>query len=155
MKLYLINILVPLLAILPSIIYALFPHKQPAAHVKINAFIAAFEKIGQVAVCVLPLFFPFHFNPILAIGMAIALLFYYIAWARYFVTRKSSFLYQPLLYVPLPLAVFPIIYFFFGALSFNTPIMYMGWALLAIGHLGVTYKNSIYSKSVKTTSRSE
>ncbi len=150
---YPVNLLVPLLAILPSLIYIFLPPKRPVASVKVNVFITIFEKFGQVGVCVLPIFLPFHFSPIPVVFMVVALLLYYLAWARYFATRKVSFLYKPLFYIPLPLAVFPIIYFLFGALSFNAPMMYVSWLLLAIGHLGVTYKNYLATKSLTIQAR--
>lgn len=48
---------------------------------------------------------------------AVFLILYYIVWIRYFACgREASLLGKPFLFVPIPLAIFPVLYFLCAAI---------------------------------------
>ena len=59
---------------------------------------------------------PFNFRSAWLCLAAFFLLLYYIVWIRYFVGgRDIALLNRPFLFVPMPLAVFPVLYFLCAA----------------------------------------
>ena len=72
----------------------------------------------------------------------ICILIYYGLWIRYIVHgREIIFLYQPFLYIPIPLAVFPICIVGFVALWANYISLGISTVIFAIGHLAVTWNS--------------
>lgn len=148
MHLYLNNIWIPIIIILPNIAYAIFPPKsspQNSERPKWWNIIIAFERIGQIAVFTLPLFWKVLYSgpALLAIlfSMLVFVLIYYICWIRYFTKgREFYLLYAPFLGLPIPLAIAPILYFFCVSILLSSCTIAIFTAVLAIGHIPESIK---------------
>jgi CDP-diglyceride synthetase len=78
---------------------------------------------------------------------AVSLLIYYLLWSRYFL-RGSDYrlLFEPVLRVPLPMAVFPVLSLLFAALWLQSIPSVIAGAAFAVGHLVnsyIAYKQNI------------
>ena len=144
--------LIPFLILLPNLFWMLFPPRgAPAAEkVERSRFVRLMEVvewIGRIGCLVIPLFFRVEVQSGWQIGalgvMAAALLLYYAGWARYFVRRRARrLLFEPLLGVPLPLAVAPIVWFLAAAVLLGSWPMAISALVLAAGHLVLTQQAS-------------
>ena len=80
-----------------------------------------------------------------SIWMFVGLIFlalYYIVWFRYFLGgRDIELLGKPFLFVPMPLAVFPVIYFIFLAIWLNNYIAVLFMIIFGIAHNIISYKS--------------
>lgn len=102
------------------------------------------ERTGQAAVFIGPLFFRIGISDtadiIAASGMLLSLLVYYYCWIRYFRSNgKKRFLFSSLSCIPVPMAVFPVIYFFLSAVILNSWLIFVAALLLTAGHIPITY----------------
>ncbi len=134
--------------ILPSILfYAIFPPKNiPSAQVKQSKLFEALERIGQMACLAILLFSRESFvnrgiNPALLL-MAICIIIYYGLWARYMIMgQEYKLLWQPLIFIPVPMAVFPVLAFSFAALWGQSILLALAAAALAIGHINISWNS--------------
>lgn len=140
MELYYLNLLIPFLVLLPNIVYIFLKPRERVQEIHVNILLSVFEKVGQVGMVVLPLFFPLYITLLLAIPAAVALVAYYLVWLRYFRKRSLKALYGPVYYIPIPLALFPVVFFFFVALMFNEVLIYVAWLVFTVGHVGVSVR---------------
>ncbi len=138
MALYYSNLLIPFLVLLPNVVYIWLKPRDRAQAIQVNVVFNIFEKIGQAGLVILPLFFPVHINLVLVIPATVALIAYYLVWLRYFRKRTLEALYGPVYRIPTPLALLPVIFFFFVALLFNETLIYVAWLVFAVGHIGVS-----------------
>ena len=71
------------------------------------------------------------------------LILYYITWFRYFKNgKKKEYLLSPLGFIPVPLAIFPIVYFIFASLYLNN-ILALGLCLVfGFFHINGSLKES-------------
>lgn len=80
-------------------------------------------------------------NPFLYISIAFLIL-YYIVWIRYFIGgRDIKLLGTSFLFIPMPLAVFPVLYFIFAALWMNNYIATGFMFVFGIAHNVISYQN--------------
>jgi hypothetical protein len=90
-----------------------------------------------------PLFFPLDISDPLGIlaesVMFLTLGLYYYCWIRYFRSRKRLYLFSPLLSIPVPMAVFPVIYFLLSAVILDSLPVFLGGLVLAAGHVPISY----------------
>lgn len=142
MHIYFENILVPLLVLLPNILYLILSPNDEIKPVRNVAVFEVMERVGQLAVFTLPLFLALIFNRFAFVGAALSLLSYYIVWTRYFLYRKAKYLFSPIAKIPIPLAIFPICYLLFCSLMFGSTFFYLSLMLFSVGHLLITYKSS-------------
>ncbi|MCI7606718.1 MAG: hypothetical protein MSS69_08180 [Spirochaetales bacterium] len=64
------------------------------------------------------------------------LLLYYLTWMRYFKNgKKTEYLLSPLGFVPVPLAIFPNIYFAFASLYLNNMLAFSLCLIFAFFHI--------------------
>ena len=109
-----------------------------------NRVLLALERIGQVAVTVFALVSAnlniYELTPwiIWLILAFLVLIFYEIAWIRYFKsTRTMSDFYQSFLGIPVPLATLPIVGFLLlGIYGMSMPLI-ISSIILGIGHIGI------------------
>lgn len=110
------------LPMLINIAYAVFPPigkaEQTAA---VTRWIEAVEQISRIAyllaITLLVSRKPFHLRSVWLCLAAFFLLLYYIVWIRYFAGgRNIALLNRPFFFVPMPLAVFPVLYFLCAAI---------------------------------------
>lgn len=137
-----INLLIPLVVLLPNLVYVFMKPKDESVRISFSPILTLAESIGQIGLCILPLFFVLHFNRVLGGLMALALALYYAGWLRYFLSRHTNkTLYKPLLGLPIPLAILPLLYFLAAALMFNVWPLYLCAVLFGIDHLSISYKH--------------
>jgi len=112
---------------------------EPAARPRGWAVVLAAEAAGRIGCFVLPVFRPFPAgggNLPLAVLMGFCLAVYWFCWIRY-VRRGCAYrlLFAPLLGIPVPMAVFPVLYFILaGAWIGSVPLLAAG-ILLGLGHV--------------------
>ncbi|MDF2685318.1 MAG: hypothetical protein K0S55_499, partial [Clostridia bacterium] len=83
--------------------------------------------------------------------MLICIIFYYGLWIRYIIKGCDFYLlWKPFLFIPIPLAVFPVSAFAFAALWGNCIWLGIAAIILAVGHITVSWNSY---KQVKSTSR--
>ncbi len=140
MGLSLKGILIPLLVLLPNLLFAFIgPQHMPKNLLSTPLIFTVLERIGQVACFTMPILFgkkiaeqQGNFLPIL---MAICLLVYYLCWIRYFAGgREFALLFKPLGYIPIPMALFPILYFLLLGLWLKSYLFVTPALLFAVGH---------------------
>jgi len=77
--------------------------------------------------------------------MLIAVVFmvlYYIVWIRYFIKgRDKKWLKASFCFVPIPLEIFPVLYFLFASLYLNNYIIAVISGFFGICHCWITSKN--------------
>lgn len=138
------GLIITLLILLPNLFFFLIPPRHiPESLSKAPVWLTVLERIGQIGCFAMPLVFgkqiarqPIDFWVAL---MALCLLIYYICWIRYFAGgRDFSLLYTPLWIIPVPMALFPVIYFLLLGLWVLSPLFLIPAALLALGHMGVS-----------------
>ena len=114
--------LVVMLAMLPNILYGILP-KNNITDVQTTPSILL-EQMENIARVLFIIFFVVIVNkkieynkPAYIIGMVIFLLLFYYLWGRYFMNGNDvSYLGKNLWGIPVPIAVFPVVYFTFAAL---------------------------------------
>ena len=79
------------------------------------------ENLSRISVFAIPFFCSEHLGgsiyQIAALVMMASLTIYYAGWARYFAhSRQYPLLYEPLMGIPLPLAIAPVPYFLAGSI---------------------------------------
>ena len=137
------------LILVPSILFFIkFPPKNiPADSTNTGVIYTILERIGQVG-CLTVLVMSkdnFHSMKVNAwmLLMLLCILVYYSLWIRYVVKGQDySWLWKPLFFIPIPLAVFPVCAYVFAALWVKSVWLGIAALILAIGHLKVSYHSS-------------
>lgn len=117
-----VGLVVFALPMLPNIAYAVFPPVGAAVSSKnIPRWLETAECISRIAYLAAMIFLvsekPYCVKSGWAFAAALFLLLYYIVWVRYFVSgRDIALLGKPFLFVPIPLAVFPVLYYLLAAI---------------------------------------
>jgi hypothetical protein len=135
--------LIPVLLMLPNMVWMLLPKTGTARHVPEPLFLTIAENIGRLAVLLLPFFYSLQvdrkFSLPVMIGTGLALAIYYRAWLRYFARgRPAELLRAPLLGLPLPLAVAPVVFLILSALLMGSWLMLAASIWFGIAHLWVS-----------------
>lgn len=153
------NIAIPLLIILPNLLWAVFPAidaPAPQSRAAVRRFWTAMEgleRVGQIGVFMLPLFLRVEIEKVVhkaALAVMIgALLLYYICWVRFFRSgRRNGLLCAPLGFIPSPMAVCPIIYFLASALLLDSWLLLSATLVFAIGHLAICRRDYAITKDL-------
>jgi len=141
-------VLLPVL--LPNLIWLLFPRRPPNEPLvppiepRLKPLVVL-EGAGRVAVFAMPFFLESSIHTgldrvLVAIG-ALALLVYYLCWARFFIRgRQSSLLFAPLGALPIPLAVSPVVYFLAYAGLARSLLMAVVTAAFGLVHAWLSLK---------------
>ena len=111
-----IGIAVFAMPMLINIAYAVFPPALEYASAKSTArWLETVESISRILYLVL-LTKTLDVRSIWFAAAVVFLILYYIVWIRYFVGgRDVALLGKPFLFVPIPLAIFPVLYYLFAA----------------------------------------
>ena len=146
--------LISILALLPNILFLVFPpHNVPRELSQPARGLEIMEWFGRVGAFAAPFFGWIEITGTLetiALVIMIGMLgLYYAGWLRY-MQRGRSFvlLFQPMLGMPLPMAVAPIVYFFAASIVLHAWSLVLATVLLAIGHL---YVSNLSWKDAKAT----
>ncbi|QVK17462.1 hypothetical protein KHQ81_11465 [Mycoplasmatota bacterium] len=144
MEVYLLNLLFILISLFPNLLILFFPPKdisvQPLS--KKEKILELLEKVGQMGIFIIPIFYPVSYNLYLIIGLICCAVIYYIGWIRFFINdRKYSYLFASLCFIPIPLAISPIVYFLLLSLLTESYLLMIFTLLFSIGHIPISYKN--------------
>ena len=116
-----IGVAVFALPMLINIAYAVFSPALEYASAKSTArWLETVESISRILYLVLLTFLvsekTLDMRSIWLAAAVVFLILYYIVWIRYFVGgRDVALLGKPFLFVPIPLAIFPVLYYLFAA----------------------------------------
>ena len=125
-------------------------HLPPSGKVEQTAavthWIEVVEQIGRIAylfaITLLVSREPLSFRSVWACLAAFFLLLYYIVWIRYFAGgRDIALLNRPFLFVPMPLAVFPVLYFLCAAVWLHNIPAAILMAIFGAAHLTVSIQS--------------
>ncbi|WP_340025319.1 hypothetical protein MHI24_09105 [Paenibacillus sp. FSL K6-1096] len=141
MGLHLVGFIIPILVLLPNLIFILFPPRDTPKSLPSSPLIfTLLERAGQAACFTLPIVFGrlIASQPpgLAAICMALCLLIYYGCWGRYYWSgRTFAVLFQPWLGIPVPMSVFPALYFLLLGAWVQSWLFVVPACLFTVGHL--------------------
>lgn len=147
------GILVILLPLLPNIFFYIFPTKNVPGNLNsVPAIFTIIEQVGRIACFVIPVVFGKKIaeqkNSYLVILMVICLLIYYIRWILYFATGREFYdLFKPIGLIPIPMAIFPLMYLILLGIWVESPFFIASAMLFSIGHIVVSW--NIYIQLLK------
>lgn len=144
MHVYLFNLLFVFVILFPNLLIIFLPPKDviELPQTEKEKLLEFFERIGQIGIFITPIFYSISFNRYIMIGLIFAAVIYYIGWIRFFVNdRKFCYLFAPLVFIPIPLAISPIIYFSLLSLLTKSYLLFSCTILFSIGHIPLSYKN--------------
>jgi hypothetical protein len=137
--------LVPLLIFLPNIILIIAPptnESLPDKYVRsiLSRIIEVIEWISKVTILVLPFYCALYVRTGIEFAclglMLLAMIFYYIGWIRYILNgRDYRLLFTAHLGIPLPMAVWPSIYFLLSSVILHSPMMTLVALLFGVTHI--------------------
>ena len=136
-----IGLLIALSILAPNLAALVWqPRNMPENLKDAHIVFTLLERLGQVACLLLSIFAPAASGSQssgLWLALAVLCVVVYVSlWARYFAkSRDFRLLFQPLLFLPIPMAVFPVLAFAFAAVWLQSWWLGLAAALFAIGHL--------------------
>ena len=141
-----IGLIVFLLPMLINIVYVILPPKNaPTTQQETNKILEIIEQSTRIYMLAIVFLVCKEKVDFTSIWMFVGLIFlalYYIVWFRYFLGgRDIELLGKAFLFVPMPLAVFPVIYFIFSAIWLNNYIAVLFMIIFGIAHNIISYKS--------------
>ena len=132
--------------LLPNLLFMAYPPKDmPNQTGKEPVWLTVLENIGRIACFLYPITFGADISMALKSGsimvylMAAFIFVYYILWVRYFVRgRKFALLFEPLYFIPVPMAVFPASYFLALGLLLQSTLMILAAIVFAASHISIS-----------------
>ncbi|MEK4004895.1 hypothetical protein [Paenibacillus sp. FSL H3-0333] len=133
--------IISLLVLLPNLIFIFFPPRSvPGSLDSVPLVFTLLERAGQITCFMMPILFgrmiaaePLGVSAIL---MALCMLVYYGCWVRYYRSgRAFAVLFKPWLGIPVPMAVFPALYFLLLGVWLQSWLFVVPACLFATGHL--------------------
>ena len=142
-KMYPQNLWIVIVLLLPNLLLIFFPAiNVPAETARPSGWsiVIILERIGQAMVFLLPLFIDMKlessYKKYLFAFMIFAAMAYYICWGRFFFNNRIfSLMYEKLLFIPIPMALLPVLYFLAAAVLMDSWLYGIGAAVFAVGHL--------------------
>jgi hypothetical protein len=142
--------LISILILLPNLLWMVLPPRgkpeDDAVHRNgQHRVMEILEWVGRIAALVIPFFYRIEVQStrqvVPLVVMALALLLYYTGWTRYFTRGRSyALLFEPLLGIPLPLAVSPIVYLLAASALLASWYLALATLILGLGHLSISYR---------------
>lgn len=144
--------LISILILLPNLFWMLFPPREGPDGESIEDegrlrwLWEVLEWAGRIAALVIPFFYSFEVVEavqFLALGVIlVALLFYYAGWARFFSQgRRYALLFEPLMGVPLPMAVSPIVALAAASVLLASWPLALATMVLGTAHLTISFQD--------------
>ena len=139
------GLIIFLIPMVINVIYAIFPPvNAPEEPTIVNKVVEMIEQctriLYMVALCILVSDRKIEYKSLWLYLAVIFVVLYYIVWIRYFVGgRDVALLGEKFLFVPLPLAVFPVLYFFFSAIWLHNYVAAVIMVIFGIAHNIVSY----------------
>lgn len=147
-----IGTLIGILILLPSILFfAKFPPKNmPADSTDPGLIYTILERVGQIGCLAVLAISKDNFQgtaaDVWAMLMILCIAVYYCLWIRYIAKGQDYiWLWKPLLFIPIPLAIFPVLAYGFAALWGKSVWLGIAVLLLAIGHFRISWHSYKYS----------
>ena len=141
-----IGTLIGILILAPSILFFIkFPPKNiPVDSTNPGVIYTILERIGQIGCLTVLVMSKDNFHSVRVnawmLLMLLCIIVYYSLWIRYVVKGQDySWLWKPLLFIPIPLAIFPVCAYGFAALWGKSVWLGIAALTLAVGHLTVSY----------------
>ncbi|HBQ64321.1 MAG TPA: hypothetical protein DD727_05255 [Clostridiales bacterium] len=133
---------IPLAVLAPSLL--IFLGRGPITSPN-RSVLGAMESIGRLSVFFLSIFYLVAIKDLLdviaAAVMGVLLILYYLCWIRYFRKgREEILLYQPLGFLPIPMALLTIGYLLLSAVILDSVLMLISTLLFAAGHIPLQWK---------------
>ena len=135
------------LPMLINIAYAVFPPAdKPEQGETVPHWIESVEQISRIAylfaITLLVSRKPVQFRGVWLWLVALFLILYYAVWIRYFAGRREiSLLNRTFLFVPMPLAVFPVLYFLCAAVWLHNLPAVIIMIIFGAAHLSVSIQS--------------
>lgn len=142
------GLIIFVLPLVVNIIFGFLPPSQaPAAQKSGHPLLEIIEQASRIcyllAICLLVSQTEVSFSSPFFYAAVFFFVLYHAAWLRYFICgRKLIHLSAPFLFVPLPLSVFPVLYFLSAAIWLNNPIAFAVMIVFGVSHTLVTYFSS-------------
>ena len=141
------GLIVFLLPMIINIVYVILPPKNaPTTQQETNKILEIIEQSTRILYMLAIVFLVCKEKvDFTSIWMFVGLMFltlYYIVWFRYFLGgRDIELLGKAFLFEPMPLAVFPVIYFICSAIWLNNYIAVLFMIIFGIAHNIISYKS--------------
>lgn len=142
-----VGLVVFALPMLINIAYVLFPPTGEASSSKsVTRRVEITEAVSRI-VCLFLLTFLVNKNPlkpksIWLLAAVVFLLLYYIVRIRYFIGgRNVALLGQPFLFVPIPLAIFPVVYYLCAAIRMVNIPAAVAMSVFGAAHITVSIQS--------------
>lgn len=150
-KFSVIGLIIFLLPMLINIVYfKVAPKKESTVTSNGTSIIEVIEQgsriLFAISICFFVSYKELNFkNPFLYLSI-LFLALYYMVWIRYFIGgMNDSLLGKNFLFVPIPLAIFPVLYFIFASLWMNNYIAVGIMIIFGVSHFIISYQN-LYKK---------
>lgn len=145
MGFHLLGLAVSVIILLPNLFFFLLPPRNmPELENKEPMILTVLENTGRFACFLYPIVFgrdiaALQASAILCV-MAACTVLYYFCWARYFLGgREFSLLFKPLWSLPVPMAVFPAVYFLSLTILLRSILMGAAAILFAFSHISISF----------------
>ena len=142
------GLIVFLLPMIINIFYVIFPPKRSGEEVQNKRFpvLEIIENVTRIAYAIILCLWisneKLNYKSYLLIVSIIFLILYYMVWIRYFIGgRNVKLLGKSFLFIPMPLAIFPVLYFIFASLWMSNYIATGIMIIFGIVHSIISYKN--------------
>lgn len=141
-----IGLVVFALPMLINIVYAVFPPVGDTSPGNASRWAEAVENISRIAYLLAVVFLvsrePVRTESVWLYLAAVFLVLYYAVWIRYFAGgREVSLLGKRFLYVPMPLAVFPVMYYISAAVWLHNIPAAVIMAIFGAAHITVSVQS--------------
>ena len=129
-----------------NIAYVLFPPAEKTEQAAVTHWVEAVEQISRVAyLLAVTLLVSREALDLYSVWLYLAagfLALYHLVWLRYFAGgRKTELLRRAFLFVPLPLEVFPVLYFLCAAVWLHNPPAAIMMAVFGAAHITVSLQS--------------
>ena len=142
MQSWLIGTLIAAAVLLPNLLLVAFPPRNALPQPRVGFVFVALERAGQLGCLVLLVFAPGEFSqPIWGVLVAASIALYWGLWSRYLASRNARALFAPLGFIPIPMALFPVLAFAFSAAWAESLSLTAATVVLAVGHLTVSWRS--------------
>ena len=144
--------LISVAVLIPNILWVLFPSSDVSVRrndgtAQPPRALVFVEQVARLGVFAVPFFYGVApLQPIERAALVVlfaALGVYYLCWFRYFTRGRSiGLLYQPLVGVPVPMAVTPVIYFVAASVVLHSSWLAAATVLLALSHVPLSQREA-------------
>jgi hypothetical protein len=152
------SIVLIILILLPNMLFFMLPPRNvPDGKLPATfkwSVLQVLENAGRLGVFIIPLFHTVRmeklYDRISLGGLILSLSCYYALYARYFLKKRDfRFLFSPLAFIPVPLAIFPLMCFVFSSILMRSIPLLLATLVLAAGHISISYYDYLRSKPLE------